>query len=60
MPSIIIPARNNQAFTSSCLGSILFSVSRLNLACEFILIDDASEASENILDEVKSLLKAGS
>jgi len=50
VPSIIIPARNNPAFTSTCLGSILFSVSLLNLPCEFILIDDASEGGENILD----------
>lgn len=53
MPSIIVPARNNQAFTSTCLGSILFAVSRLNLACEFILIDDASEEGENIIEVFK-------
>jgi len=53
VPSIIVPARNNQAFTSTCLGSILFAVSRLNLACEFILIDDASEEGENIIEVFK-------
>jgi len=53
VPSIIVPARNNQAFTSTCLGSILFAVSRLNLSCEFILIDDASEAGENIIEVFK-------
>lgn len=33
-----------------CLGSILYSVSRLKLACEFILVDDASDPDEKILD----------
>jgi len=47
--SIIVPARNNQALTSTCLGSLLFSVSALKLSCEFILIDDASESGENII-----------
>jgi len=50
VPSIIVPARNHPQFTATCLGSILHSVSRLKLACEFILIDDASDAEERILD----------
>jgi GT2 family glycosyltransferase len=50
VPSIIVPARNHAPFTAACLGSVLHSVSRLNLACEFILIDDASEREEKILD----------
>ena len=50
MPSIIVPARNHPQFTATCLGSILFSVSRLNLKCEFILIDDASDPDERLLD----------
>ena len=50
MPSIIVPARNHAQFTATCLGSILYSVSRLKLACEFILIDDASDPEEKILD----------
>ena len=50
MPSIIIPARNGHQPTSICLGSVLYSVSRLNLSCEFILVDDASAESEHILD----------
>jgi GT2 family glycosyltransferase len=50
VPSIIVPARNNETYTSSCLETILYSVSQLNLRCEFILIDDASEPGENILD----------
>ena len=50
MPSIIVPARNNGQFTATCLASILFAVSRLNLNCEFILVDDASAPEEKILD----------
>lgn len=50
MPSIIVPARNNGEFTATCLASILFSVSRLNLNCEFILVDDASAPEEKVLD----------
>lgn len=50
MPSIIVPARNNADSTATCLGSILFAVSRLNLACEFVLVDDASAPDEKILD----------
>src|SRR5258705_12359311 len=47
--SIIVPARNNAQFTAMCLASILFTVSRLNLNCEFILVDDASAPDEKIL-----------
>ena len=50
MPSIIVPARNHAQFTATCLGSILHALARLNLACEFILIDDASEREEKVLD----------
>ena len=50
MPSIIVPARNNPEFTSMCLSTILFTVSRLKLQCEFVLIDDASAPDERILD----------
>ena len=50
MPSIIVPARNHPQFTATCLGSILYSMSRLNLKCEFILIDDASDPSDGILN----------
>jgi hypothetical protein len=39
--SIIVPARNNPNFTPPCLGTILHSLTRRNLAAEFILIDDA-------------------
>jgi GT2 family glycosyltransferase len=48
--SIIVPARNNHDFTASCLGTILHSLTRLHLSAEFILIDDASDPAERILD----------
>ncbi len=50
MLSIIIPARSGGADTSACLASVLHSVATLHLACEFILIDDASDPAENILE----------
>ena len=50
MPSIIIPARNGFEATSACLGSVLYSVSRLNLRCEFVLVDDASYPAERIVE----------
>ena len=50
MPSIIVPARNNAESTAKCLGSLLLSVNRLQLKCEFVLVDDASAPQERILD----------
>jgi len=50
VPSIIVPARNDNELTASCLGSLLRSVGRLNLSCEFILVDDASDPEEKLLD----------
>jgi GT2 family glycosyltransferase len=50
MLSIIIPARNNGAFTSHCLGTALAAVATRNLRCEFILLDDASAPEERMLD----------
>lgn len=50
MLSIIVPARNSHNFTTYCLGTILHSVTKLNLSAEFILIDDASDPEERILD----------
>lgn len=50
MPSIIVPARNNAESTARCLGTILLSVNRLQLNCEFVLVDDASAPEERILD----------
>lgn len=48
MPSVIVPARNGFEQTSRCLGTLLYSVTRLNLKCEFILVDDASDDAERI------------
>ena len=48
MPSVIVPARNGFEQTSICLASLLFSMTRLNLKCEFILVDDASDEPERI------------
>ncbi|HXJ01445.1 MAG TPA: glycosyltransferase [Micropepsaceae bacterium] len=50
MPSIIVPARNNAEWTGRCLSSLLHSVNRLGLSCEFVLVDDASAPDEKILD----------
>jgi GT2 family glycosyltransferase len=50
VPSIIVPARNSSDFTATCLGSLLHSLARLHLDCEFILIDDASDPEEKLLD----------
>ena len=50
MPSIIVPARNNPETTAKCLSSLLLSVNRLQLKCEFVLVDDASPAEEHIVD----------
>lgn len=59
MLSIIIPARNDAEMTETCLKTATFSASKLKLACEFILIDDASAESEGILDVFKRC-RAGS
>jgi GT2 family glycosyltransferase len=48
VPSVILPARNGFEQTSICLASLLFSVTRLDLKCEFILVDDSSEEHERI------------
>ena len=50
MLSVIIPARNNGAFTARCIGAALASVAVRNLRCEFVLLDDASAPEEHILD----------
>ena len=50
MLSIIIPARGSAADTSACLASVLHSLAALHLMCEFILIDDASDPGEKILE----------
>jgi hypothetical protein len=48
--SVIIPAPSGAADTAACLASVQHSVATLHLACEFILIDDASDPAENILE----------
>jgi len=48
--SIIIPARSNAVDTSVCLASVLHSVSAPGLSCELVLIDDASDREEKLLE----------
>jgi GT2 family glycosyltransferase/SAM-dependent methyltransferase len=48
--SIIVPARNSAADTSTCLASILHSLAALRLSCELILIDDASDREEKLVE----------
>jgi GT2 family glycosyltransferase len=50
MLSIIVPARNDGKMTRECLGALLHALERLRLQAELILIDDASEPGEGILD----------
>jgi GT2 family glycosyltransferase len=47
--SIILPARNNAQMTGECMTAVIYSVRTLNLKAEFILIDDASDAEDNLL-----------
>jgi GT2 family glycosyltransferase len=46
--SIIVPARNDAVTTRECLVSAVNSLGSLNLNCEFVLIDDASDPAEGI------------
>jgi hypothetical protein len=48
--SIIVPARNSAADTSVCLASIGHSLASLQLACEIVLIDDASDPAEKLTE----------
>ena len=50
MLSVIIPARNNAAFTTRCIGTALAAVAVRNIPCEFVLLDDASAPEERMLD----------
>lgn len=54
MPSIIVPARNGFEPTSICLGTLLHSVTLLNLKCEFVLVDDASDEAERIQEAFRN------
>jgi GT2 family glycosyltransferase len=46
--SVIVPARNDPVSTRECLVSAVNSLDSLNLRCEFVLIDDASDPAEGI------------
>jgi GT2 family glycosyltransferase len=46
--SVIVPARNDAVSTRECLVSAVNSLSTLNMNCEFVLIDDASDPDEGI------------
>jgi hypothetical protein len=48
--SIIVPARNGAADTSVCLASIGHSLATLQLDCEIVLIDDASDPAERLTE----------
>ena len=48
MLSVIVPARNDAVATRECLVSAVNSLSTLNMNCEFVLIDDASDPAEGI------------
>ena len=50
MISIILPARNNAVATRDCLLSLAHSLRDLNLKTELILIDDASEPREGLIE----------
>jgi GT2 family glycosyltransferase len=46
--SVIVPARNDAVATRECLVSAVNSLGLLNMNCEFVLIDDASDPAEGI------------
>jgi len=46
--SVIVPARNDAVSTRECLAAAVSSLDALNLQCEFVLIDDASDPSDGI------------
>jgi glycosyltransferase involved in cell wall biosynthesis len=48
--SLVIPARNSAGETSACLASVLYSVTKLGLNCELVLLDDASAREEKLLE----------
>ena len=48
MLSVIVPARNDAVATRECLVSAVNSLGSLNMNCEFVLIDDASDPAEGI------------
>ena len=60
MISIIVPARSQRQETRDCLDSILTSVRLLNLedACEYILLDDNSDPSHDLVGLFKTFRQA--
>jgi glycosyltransferase involved in cell wall biosynthesis len=48
--SIIIPARNGAANTAACVASVLHSLAALRVNCELVLIDNASDREEKLLE----------
>jgi GT2 family glycosyltransferase len=53
--SIILPARNNAKMTGDCMTAVIHSVRTVKLKAEFILIDDASDAEEDLIGVFKHL-----
>ena len=58
MLSVIVPARNDPVSTRECLGSAISSLDELNLQCEFVLIDDASDPADGIQQVFKEIRSA--
>jgi len=55
-----VPARNDAVSTRECLGSAILSLDTLNLQCEFVLIDDASDPADGIQQVFKDTRAATS
>jgi len=49
MISIIVPARNGAPMTASCLRAAFYTCQALQLEAQFVLVDDASDADENLV-----------
>ena len=58
MLSVIVSARNDPISTRRCLASAMDSLNTLNLQCEFVLIDDASEPADGIQQIFKEFSSA--
>ncbi len=55
-----MPARNDGVATRECLASAVTALNSLNLRCEFVLIDDASDPADGIQEVFKSTRAAAS
>jgi GT2 family glycosyltransferase len=53
--SVIVPARNDAVSTRECIDSAISSLDALNLQCDFILIDDASDPVDGIQQVFKEV-----